>query len=338
LVHPYDSLIVAPGSGQSYFGHDEFAAHAPGLKSIDDALEVRSRIFGAFEMAERETDEERRRAWMTFVVVGGGPTGVELAGQIAELSRHTLPGTFTRIDPRETRILLIDGGPRVLRSFDESLSARAARQLRAMGVELRLDSRVTDVDAYGIEVFDERGGASHRVGAMVKVWAAGVEASPLGALLARRSGAALTDRGQVRVEPDCTLPGRPEVFVIGDLMALDSLPGVAEVAIQSGRHAASEIVRRLGGDGDATARPFHYIDLGNLAAISRFYAVGERGRVRLADFPAWLVWLTVHLVFLTGFKSRLGALFEWTISFFGRARAERTITLQQARIPDDALR
>jgi NADH dehydrogenase len=327
-------LIVTAGSGQSYFGHDEFAEHAPGLKSIDDALEVRSRIFGAFEMAEREADEERRRAWMTFVIVGGGPTGVEMAGQIAELSRHTLSGSFRRINPRETRIVLVDGGARILRSFDESLSDRASEQLRAMGVELRLGTQVTDVDAHGIEA-TAKDGSTYRIDAAVKVWAAGVEASPLGALLARRTGAQLTPRGQLCVQPDCTLPGHAEVFIVGDLMALDALPGVAEVAIQSGRHAASEIVRRL--EGDTAPRPFHYIDLGNLAAISRFYAVAERGRVRVSGFPAWLVWLVVHLTFLTGFKSRVGALFEWIISFFGRAGAERTFTLPEADGRDRAV-
>jgi NADH dehydrogenase len=325
-VTPYDSLIVATGAAQSYFGHDEFAAHAPGLKTIDNALEVRGRIFGAFEMAEIEPDPERRAAWLTFALIGAGPTGVELAGQIAELSRQSLAGNYRNIDPAQARILLLDGAPRILPAFDEALSARAAHHLRSMGVEVQTEAMVVGVDAEGIDV-RSGDGQQRRVGAMTKVWSAGVQASPLGRALAERSGAQLTRHGQVHVLPDCTLPGHPEVFVIGDLMALDSLPGLAEVAMQSGLHAASEIRRRL--DGDSTPRRFRYVDLGSLAAISRYYAVGERGRVHVWGFPGWIVWLVVHLTFLTGFKNRANALFHWTISFFGRSRTERTITLQQ---------
>jgi NADH dehydrogenase len=325
-VLAYDSLIVAAGASQSYFSHDEFGRHAPGLKSIDDALEVRGRIFGAFEMAEVEDDPARRAAWMTFAVVGAGPSGVEMAGQIAELAHQSLQGNFRRIDPAQARILLLDGAPRILGAFDERLADRAARELRRLGVEIEVGAMVTDVDAESIEVQDGEG-RSRRVPAMTKVWSAGVQASSLGKLLADRSGAELTRSGQVRVLPDCTLPGHPEVFVVGDLMALDSLPGLAEVAMQSGRHAASEIRRRL--DGDTSARRFRYVDLGTLAAVSRYFAVGQRGRVRVWGFPGWVVWLTVHLVFLTGFKNRAAALFHWIITFFGRERAERTITLQQ---------
>jgi NADH:ubiquinone reductase (H+-translocating) len=326
LVTPYDSLIVAAGSAQSYFGHDEFGAHAPGLKTIDDALELRGRIFGAFEMAEIEPDPVRRAAWLTFVVVGAGPTGVEMAGQIAELSRQSLEANFRQVDPARARILLVDGAPRILGTFHEGLSRRAADELRRLGVEIRLGSLVTAVDAEGIEM-QTSGGETERVPTMTKVWAAGVQGSPLGRLLADRSGAELTRIGQLRVMPDCTVPGHPEVFVVGDLMALDSLPGLAEVAIQSGRHAASEIRRRIAGE--SSPRAFRYVDLGALAAISRYYAVGERGRVRLWGFPGWLIWLVVHLTFLTGFKNRVAALFHWIVSFFGRSRPERTITAQQ---------
>ncbi len=325
-VLPYDSLIVGTGSAQSYFGHDEFEVHAPGLKTIDNALEIRGRILGAFEMAEVEPDAERRAAWLTFALIGAGPTGVEMAGQIAELSRQSLRGDFRRIDPAQARIVLLDGAPRILPSFDERLSARAAGRLRHMGVQIETGAMVVGVDADGIEI-ESGDGKRRRLPAMTKIWSAGVQASPLGQILAERSGAELTRSGQVRVRPDCTLPGHPEVFVIGDLMALDSLPGLAEVAMQSGLHAASEIRRRLSGEQDA--RSFHYLDLGSLAVISRGYAVGERGPVRLWGLPAWLVWLVVHLVFLTGFKNRVGALFSWTISLFGRTRYERTITLQQ---------
>ncbi|MGH3090973.1 MAG: NAD(P)/FAD-dependent oxidoreductase [Gaiellaceae bacterium] len=326
LEIPYDSLILATGAAQSYFGHDEFSVHAPGLKTIDDALEVRARIFAAFELAEIEEDPEGRAAWLTFVVVGAGPAGVEMAGQIAELSRQSLRSNFRRIDPGNARILLLDGAPRILGAFDERLARKAAGKLRRLGVEIQVGAMVTGLDAEGIEI---RGsdGESHRVQAMTKVWSAGVQGSALGALLASRSGAELTPSGQVAVLPDCSLPGHREVFVVGDLMALDQLPGLAEVAMQSGRHAASEIRRRL--DGEAEPRPFRYRDLGSLAAISRYYAIGQRGRLRVWGFAGWLLWLVVHLTFLTGFKNRASALFHWIISFFGRGRAERAISLQQ---------
>jgi NADH dehydrogenase len=278
-------------------------------------------------LAEIEPDLERRAAWMTFALVGAGPSGVEMAGQIGELSRVSLRGNFRNIDPADARIVLLDAAPRILPAFDDRLAAKAAVELRRLGVEIDTDAMVVDVDADGIGV---RGadGEHRRLAAKTKIWTAGVQASPLGRLLAERSGAGLTRSGQVEVLPDCTLPGHPEVFVIGDQMALDGLPGLAEVAIQGGRHAAAEIRRRL--KGETSPRPFHYIDLGSLAVVSRAYAIGQRGRVDLWGWPAWVVWLVVHLTFLTGFKNRLAALFHWTISFFGRARAERAITLQQA--------
>ncbi len=322
---PYDSLIVAAGAAQSYFGHDEFALHAPGMKTIDDALEVRGRIFGAFELAELEEDPARRADWLTFVVVGGGPTGVEMAGQIAELSRNSLPSNFRRVDTTAARIVLVDAAPRILPSFDERLARRAAAKLEQMGVEIMSDTLVTGMDAAGVEL--KTSGGVERLAAMTKVWSAGVQASPLGTMLAEQAGMVPTRTGQVPVAPDCTLPGHPEVFVVGDLMALDHLPGLAEVAIQSGRHAAGEIRRRL--DGDAEPRPLRYRDLGSLAAVSRYYAIGERRGARVWGFVGWLAWLVVHLTFLTGFKNRVSALFHWTISFFGRSRPERTITAQQ---------
>jgi NADH dehydrogenase len=325
-VIPYDTLIVATGSAGSYFGHDEFAVHAPGLKTIDDALEIRGRIFDAFEMAEIESDERRRAAWLTFTLIGAGPSGVEMAGQIAELRSDHVVGSFRNIDPSLARIVLLDGAPRILPSFAERLSARASAELRRLGVEIHTDSMVVGVDADGIEL-KGADGEHQRIETMTKIWSAGVQASDLGKQLAQASGAELNSHGQVRVDADCTLPGHREVFVIGDLMALGSLPGLAEVAIQSGLHAAREIRRRL--DGDTQPRPLRYIDLGSLAVISRFYAVGERGPIKLWGRPGWLIWLGVHLVFLTGFKNRAAALFSWTISFFGRTRNERTATLQQ---------
>ena len=321
----YDSLIVAAGSAQSYFGHDDFAVHARGMKTIDDALEVRGRIFGAFEAAELENDPTRHAAGLTFVVVGAGPTGVEMAGQIAELSRYSLRSNFRRIDTAAARIVLLDAAPRILTSFDERLAQRAAAKLERMGIEIRTGTLVTGMDAAGVDLKTSAG--VERLAATTKIWSAGVQASPLGSTVAAQAGVELTRTGQVRVMPDCWLPGHRDVFVVGDLMALDRLPRLAEVAIQSGRHAAAEIRRRL--DGDMEPRPFRYRDLGSLAAVSRYYAIGERGRARVWGFAGWLFWLFVHLTFLTGFKNRVSALFYWMISFFGRSRPERTITAQQ---------
>jgi NADH:ubiquinone reductase (H+-translocating) len=332
---PYDSLILATGAQQSYFGHPEFAADAPGMKTIDDALELRGRIFGAFEMAEREPDPELRRTWLTFVVVGAGPTGVELAGQIAELAHHALEGNFRRIDPAEARIVLLDAAPAMLSTFPESLQRRAARRLGQLGVEVELGVMVTGVDARGIDT-DSGDPRLRRIDAAAKIWAAGVEASPLGRMVAEQAGAGVDRAGRVEVEPDCTLPGHPEVFVVGDLMSLDGLPGLARVAIDSGRHAAQTIERRL--HGDTAQRPFHYRDRGKMATISRFEAIGTIGRLRVSGFVGWLMWLFLHLVALTGFKNRLAVLSNWTIAFLSNGRSQRAITTQQvfARRTSDA--
>jgi NADH:ubiquinone reductase (H+-translocating) len=324
---PYDSLIVATGAAQSYFGNDQFAKDAPGLKTIDDALEVRGRIFGAFEMAEKETDPTARDAWMTFVIVGAGPTGVEMAGQVAELSRRALQGNFRSIDPARARIVLLDGGPKLLGAFPDSLQRRAIRDLERLGVDIHLNTMVTGVDKNGIDTNSDDP-KLRRIEARAKVWAAGVQASPLGRLVADATGAAVDRAGHVQVQPDCTIPGRPEIFVVGDLMALDHLPGLAEVAMQSGAHAGHTIARRLRGETGASA--FKYRDLGTMATISRFRAVASIGPVRLSGFIGWLAWLLVHLVFLTGFKNRFTTLVSWTIAFIGRGRPERTITLRQA--------
>jgi NADH dehydrogenase len=318
---PYDSLIVAAGASQSYFNHPEFALDAPGMKTIDHALELRGRIFGAFEMAEHATDPLERRRWLTFVVVGGGPTGVELAGQLAELSRRSLYRNFRHIDPADARVLLLDAGPAILSAFPEALRERAARDLRAIGIEIHLDTAVTHVDERGLET-SSADPALRRIEAATKIWAAGVEASPLGRLLAGQTGAETDRAGRVKVEPDLTIPGHPEIFVVGD-----GLPGVAQVAIQSGRHAALTIARRVAGD--TTHRPFRYRDLGTLATISRFRALAAVGRIEAAGFGAWLLWLVVHVVGLTGFKNRAAALFNWTIAFLGRGRPQRVITAQQ---------
>ena len=317
---PYDSLIVATGASQSYFGHDEYAVDAPGMKTIDDALELRGRIFGAFEMAELESSDADRRPWLTFAIVGAGPTGVELAGQIAELSRRALGSNFRRFDPASARIVLLDALDTVLPSYPEPLRRRARRDLERLGVELRLGSRVVGVDAAGLDL------ESDRIEARTKIWAAGVQASSLGRLLADRAGAAVDRSGRVEVAPDCSLPGHPELFVVGDLMSLNGLPGLAEVAMQSGHHAARTITRRLRG---RPTKPLRYLDLGTMATISRFRAIVSIGRFRITGFIGWLMWLVVHLAFLTGFKNRLSALANWAVAFLGRGRRQRTITKQQ---------
>ncbi len=322
---PYDYLIVAAGSSGSYFGHDEFNRFAPGLKTIDDALELRGRIFGAFEMAEAEPDADARRAWLTFAVIGGGPTGVEIAGQIAELSRRSLKKNFRVIDPTTARVLLFDGGDEILATFGDRLSGKATEELERLGVEFHLKSRVTDVSRDEITVEGPSG--EEHAACRTKVWAAGVQASPLGTMLAKASGAQTDRAGRVQVLPDCTLPGHPEVFVVGDMMALDHLPGVAEVAMQGGIFAAETIKRRI--HGDAESRPFRYRDLGSMATVSRFRAIVSFHGIRVGGFIGWLMWAFVHITFLTGFKSRFFALLHWLLAFVGRSRDQRTITMQQ---------
>jgi NADH:ubiquinone reductase (H+-translocating) len=362
IVTAYDSLVVAAGAGQSYFGNEHFARFAPGMKSIDDALELRGRIFGSFEMAELAEDEEQRARLMTFVVVGAGPTGVEMAGQIAELSHRTLRREFRRIDPRQARVILVDGESSVLGSFGDRLGAKALARLEEIGVEVQLGAKVVGVDGTGIEV-EEAHRRRRRIESVCKVWAAGVSASPLGATLAEQSGAGLDRAGRIEVLPDLTLPGHPEVFVVGDMIALNGLPGVAQVAIQGGRHAARAIEARLAGKsgearlagksgearlagksgearlagksgearlaGGSYGQPFEYHDKGSMATISRFSAVASIGPFRLSGITAWLMWLGVHLAYLVGFKNRVTTLLHWAVSFVGRGRSERTVTQQQ---------
>jgi NADH:quinone reductase (non-electrogenic) len=326
-VTPYDSLIVAAGSGQSYFGNDRFAEFAPGMKSIDDALELRGRIFGAFELAEigasRGDDVEHL---LTFVVVGAGPTGVEMAGQIAELAHRTLRHDFRAINTRKARVVLVDAAGQVLPPFGAQLGAKTKVQLEKLGVDVLLGAMVTDVDERGIEVA-YKDGRVEKIAAVTKVWAAGVQASSLTRTLSEQTGAPLDRAGRIAVNPDLTLPGYPEVFVVGDMIALDHLPGVAQVAIQGSKYAATEIKRRLAGK--PPQKPFHYFDKGDLATISRFRAVARIRGFRMTGFLAWLLWLGVHLVYLTGFKNRFTALVRWAVSFVGRGRSERTATEQQ---------
>jgi len=326
-VTPYDSLIVAAGAGQSYFGNDQFAEFAPGMKSIDDALELRGRIFGAFEMAELGAARgENVDAELTFVVVGAGPTGVEMAGQIAELAHRTLKRDFRAINTREARVILLDAAAQVLPPFGAKLGANAHRELAKLGVEVQLGAMVTDVDERGIEV-RRKDGSTDRIEAVTKIWAAGVQANPLGRTLAEQTGAPLDRAGRIGVNPDLTLPGHPEVFVVGDMIALDHLPGVAQVAIQGAKYAAKEIQNRL--KGKAPQEPFHYFDKGSMAIISRFRAVAMIGKLRFTGVIAWLMWLALHLIYITGFKSRVTALLHWAVSFVGRGRSERTTTEQQ---------
>jgi NADH dehydrogenase len=313
---PYDYLVVATGATHSYFGHDDWCRLAPGLKSLEDAMEIRRRIFSAFEVAERETDAARRLAWMTFVVVGAGPTGVELSGTLAEVARSTLAHEFRHIDPRSARIILMEGGPRVLGAFIEPLSASARRQLEALGVQVRTGAHVTNIDGDGVSIGDER------IEARTVLWAAGVAASPL----ARSLGVPLDKAGRVVVEPDLTIPGRDEVYVIGDLAHVTQkgapVPGVAPAAMQTGDHAARNILRSVRGQ---PREPFRYVDKGMLATIGRSRAVAHIGRIKASGFFAWLTWLFIHILFLIGFRNRLIVMIQWAWSFVTYDRGARVL-------------
>jgi NADH dehydrogenase len=335
---PYDHLIVAAGATHSYFGRDDWAPHAPGLKTLDDAFEIRRRILLAFEAAEREPDPKLRDARLTFVVIGAGPTGVEMAGTMAEIARHTLPGEFRRIEPSHARILLLEGGPRVLATMPEPLSASARRQLEKLGVEVRTGTRVVGIDAEGLTVALAEGGEA-RIASKCIVWAAGVAASPLGRQLAASAGAETDRAGRVVVAPDLSLPGHPEISVIGDLASAQShvpgreprpVPGVSPGAKQMGRCAAANIVRRL--RGEATL-PFRYRDYGNLATIGRNSAVVDLaspvGPIRFSGFLAWWFWLFAHIYFLIGFRNRIVVLFDWASAYWSSQRYARVVTAIQ---------
>jgi len=326
---PYDSLIVAAGADTSYFGHPEYAEDAPGLKSIDDAMSLRAKIFGAFEAAELETDPAKRADWMRFVVVGAGPTGVEMAGQLTEVARRTLTGNFRSINPADAKVLLVDAADSVLGSFGHKLSARTVQQLEKLGVEVWLNSMVTGVDSTGIDVKDSHGQMS-RIDTRTVVWAAGVQASPLGRSLGEQTGTEVDRAGRLSVNNDLTLPGHPEIFVVGDMINLKHYPGVAQVAIQGGKYAAEQIKRQVAGQ--APKGDFHYFDKGSMATISRFRAVTSIGNFRFFGFIAWLLWLGVHIIYLIGFKNRVSTVFHWAISFIGDARAQRSGVLQQATV------
>lgn len=329
----WDHLIVAAGATHSYFGRDEWARYAPGLKTLDDAFEIRRRVLMAFEAAEREDDPARRAALLQFVVVGGGPTGVELAGTFAEIARHTLPGEFRRIDPRQARILLVEGGPRVLAAMPEALSERAREQLAALGVDVRLGARVTGIDADGLDVTTAAG--AERLHSRCVVWAAGVAASPLGRALAEATGCTLDRAGRVVVEPDLSLAGHPRIQVIGDLAAAQShkpghpprpVPGVSPGAKQMGRCAAANIRRQLRGE---ATQAFRYADYGNLATIGRNSAVVDLGSpagpLRFSGYFAWLFWLFAHVYFLIGYRNRFVVLLDWAWAYWTYDRGARVV-------------
>ena len=317
-VLTYDALVVATGVTHAYFGRDDWAAHAPGLKTLDDAVAIRRRVLVAFEKAEREADPARQRELLTFVVIGGGPTGVEMAGAIAEIARQALADEFDAVAPRTARVLLLEGGPAILPSYVDRLRASAREALTAIGVEVRESARVTDVGDGWVRVGEEM------IVAGTIVWAAGVQASPIG----RQLGGEVDRSGRVQVAADLSVPAHPEIFVVGDLMAIAGpdgapVPGVAQAAMQSGRRAAKNIRARL--DGRPTF-PFTYRDPGSMATIGRARAVADLGWVRLTGYPAWLAWLFLHLVFLVGFKNRIVVLVQWLVAYVTRQRGVRLIT------------
>ena len=317
----YDYLMLACGSQHAYFGHEEWEQHAPGLKTLPQATEIRRRVLEAFEAAERDTNVEARRRHLTFVVVGGGPTGVELAGAIGEMSRYTLARDFRSIDPRQTRVILIEAGPRILPSFDDKLAARAMRDLESLGVQVWTHSRVTNVGAGGVDVGNEH------VAASTVLWAAGVRAADVGRTL---SGATLDQVGRVRVNPDLTIPGHPEIFVLGDMARFEEsegkpLPGVALVAMQEGIYAANVVRKETQRGAVAERTPFRYHDLGQMATIGRSRAIAEFGKLRLAGYFAWWFWLIVHIYRLSGFRNRLSVLVQWAWSYMTFGRGARLI-------------
>lgn len=337
---PYDHLVVAAGATHSYFGNDAWQAHAPGLKTLQDAFEIRRRVLLAFEAAEREPDPVRRAAWLTFVVIGGGPTGVEMAGTLAEIAHRTLSGEFRRIDPSHATILLVEGGPRLLQVLPEPLSDSALRQLEGLGVQVRLSSRVTAIDAGGVTLSAGSGSgpgeaATQRIASRCVVWAAGVRGVPLGQQLAESTGLSVDRGGRVPVLPDLSLPGHPEISVVGDLAAAMShapkgeptpVPGVSPAAKQMGQHAAASILRRLRGE---STDAFRYRDWGNLATIGRRSAVVDVwmpvGRFQLRGTLAWLFWLFAHIYFLIGFRNRLFVLVEWGWAYWTSQRYARVV-------------
>ena len=332
----YDYLVLAAGVQQSYFGHDEYAAIAPGMKSIEDAMRIRRRVFGAFEMAESATDPAERKRWLTFALVGAGPTGVELAGQIRELATKTLAREYRHIEPDEARVMLFDGGTAPLAMFGPKLSALAAKELAKLGVELHMGCLATDLDLHGLQVKDREGNVTrHQVGTIL--WTAGVQAPPLAKVVAEATGAKQDRAGRLLCGNDLTLPGHPDILVTGDLMSLDKLPGLCEVAMQTGHYAGRKITQES--QGQTFDKPFRYHDLGSAAYISRGHAVISTRKLHFGGFLGWCGWLIIHVTFLTGFRNRLGAIVSWWPAFIRDLRRERTFNVddlpRSARAYDD---
>jgi NADH dehydrogenase len=332
---PYDSLIVASGSTHSYFGHDDWEKIAPPLKSIEDATEIRRRVLFAFEAAERETDPRKQREWLTFVLVGGGPTGVELAGALSEIANDTLKHDFRNINSRDAQIILIEGMERILQSFPKDLSKSAEKSLQRKGVQARAHCQVTNITCDGVTLKTEAGEDQH-IACKTVLWTAGVRASKLGKALAGRTGAQLTKNGGVIVEPDCTIKGHPEIYVIGDLQTFTDqtgkpLPWVAQTALQTGRYAAKTILKRLK---NQEVKPFHYFDKGSLAVIGRLSGIAEIGKLHLSGAPAWFVWLFVHIAYLIGFSNRIIVIMQWAFSYVTHNRSARLITGIPLPLPD----
>ena len=331
-VLKYDSLILAAGAGQSYFGNEQFAEFAPGMKTVDDALEIRARVTGAFERAEITTDPEARERLLTFVVVGAGPTGVELAGQLAELANRTLTSSYRSYNPHAARVILLDGAPQVLPPFGKRLGRNAQKQLEKLGVNVKLNAMVTDVNEHGVTYKNAKDGTVETIPSYCKIWSAGVSASPLGKIIADQCGVECDRAGRVPVNPDLTVGEHKNVFVVGDMMALDGLPGVAQVAIQGGEYAA-ELIKAETEDGEVaenpTREPFDYFDKGSMATVSRFAAVVKMGKVEVTGFLGWFLWLAVHLMFLVGFRNRLVSVISWGLNVLTRDRYQLVSTRQQ---------
>jgi NADH dehydrogenase len=320
----YDYLILACGVRQSYFGHDEYAVFAPGMKTVEDAMRIRRRIFGAFEMAESASDPAERARWLTFALVGAGPTGVELAGQVREVATQTLRKEYRHIKPEDARVLLFDGGQAPLAMFGPKLSAMAARDLKKLGVELHMGTIVTEADLHGVQVKDHDGKVNrHEIGTIL--WTAGVQAPALAAEVAKATGAEQDRAGRLVVNKDLTLPGHPDILVTGDMMSLDKLPGVAEVAMQTGYYAGRKVT--LASIGQTLDKPFKYHDLGSAAYISRGRAVVSTRFMHFGGFIGWVAWLFIHIGFLTGWRNRIGALFSWWFTFARELRRERAFTI-----------
>ncbi len=325
---PYDTLVVAAGATHSYFGKDEFAEFAPGMKTIEDARFIRDTILAKFEMAEVATDPAERAEWLTFVVVGAGPTGVELAGQIAELAHTVLPRDYRSVNTHEARIILLEGAPSVLPPFDRKLQEYTRRQLEEMGIEVRTDSLAVDMDHESITIKSPQGVETIR--GRTRIWAAGVAASPLAKLLAQKAGVETDRAGRLPVEPDCTVPGHPEVFAIGDMVSLNKLPGVAQPALQEGRYVGRVIKKRLAGEKDV--KPFHYFDKGSMATIGYRSAVADAFHVKVTGLIAYVMWAAVHVWYLIGWGNRVGTMYQWARNLvFTKNRNHRIITFAGSR-------